>query len=98
VQSPDAAGLAAHWARIIDVPLTHNASGDPTLRFDLGGVRFVSAPAGSAERLAALHIDVADAARTCAAARARGYALEDDGGGAGFVLAGVRCIPRTRPL
>ena len=96
VQSPDATGLAAHWARIIDVPLTHNASGEPTLRFELGAVRFVSAPAGSAERLDALHIEVADAARTCAAARALGYAVENDGAGAGFVLAGVRCIPRAR--
>jgi len=96
LHSPDAAGLAAHWARIIDWPLTHNMAGEPTLRFELGAVRFVSAPAGSAERLAALHIEVADAARTCAAARARGCASEEDARGAGFVLAGVRCVPHTR--
>ncbi len=53
-------------------------------------------PPAAPERLDALHIEVADAARTCAAARACGYALEDDGDGAGFVLAGVRCVPHTR--
>ena len=96
VQSPDAAGLAAHWARIIDLPLTRNAQGEPTLRFDLGAVRFTSAPAGGAERLDALHVDVADAERTCEAARTLGYVIDGRGAGAGFVLAGVRVVPRTQ--
>jgi len=95
-QSADAEGLAAHWARIIDVPLTRNPRGEPTLRFDLGAVRFVSASAGSAERLDTLHIDVADAGRTVAAARAWGCALEGQGADAGFVLAGMRMVPHTR--
>jgi hypothetical protein len=96
VQSADADGLAAHWARLIDAPVARDTQGDPALRFELGAVRFVSAPAGSAERLDAVHIEVADAARTCAAARARGYAVDDHGTAAGFVLAGVRLVPQSR--
>jgi hypothetical protein len=96
VQSPDAEGLAAHWARIIDVPLTLNAPDEPMLRFELGAVRFVSAPAGSAERLDALHIDVLDAARTCAVARDFGCAADGVGADAGFMLAGVRFVAHTR--
>ena len=92
VQSPDADGLAAHWARIIDAPLTRGAHGEPMLCFELGGVRFVSAPPGSAERLDALHLDVADAERCRTAARAIGCAPE----GEGFVLAGVRMVAHTR--
>jgi len=91
VCSPDADGLAAHWARIIDVPLERDADQRPRLRFELGAVRFVTAPAGAPERLDALHIAVADAPRTLAAARAQGCAVEDDG----FVLAGVRMVPHT---
>ena len=96
VQSPDPEGLAAHWARIIDLPVTCNAQHEPTLRFELGAARFVSVPTGSAERLDALHIEVADAERTCAAARALGCASEGQGADRGFVLAGVRWVPRSR--
>jgi hypothetical protein len=96
VQSPDPEGLAAHWARIIDLPVTRNAQHEPTLLFELGAVRFVSVPAGSAERLDALHIEVADAERTCAAARALGCASEGQDADRGFVLAGVRWVPHSR--
>jgi hypothetical protein len=91
VCSPDADGLAAHWARIIDVPLERDAEQCPTLRFELGAVRFVAAPVGTPERLDALHIAVADVPRTIAAAREQGCAAE----GAGFVLCGVRMVPLT---
>jgi len=96
VQSPDPEGLAAHWGRIIDLPVTRNAQHEPTLRFDLGAARFVSVPAGSAERLDALHVEVAAAERTCAAAQAQGCTAEGQGVDRGFVLAGVRWVPRSR--
>jgi Glyoxalase-like domain len=96
VQSPDPECLAAHWARIIDLPLTRSARHEPTLRFELGAARFVSVPAGGAERLDALHIEVADAERTCGAARALGCASEGQDADRGFVLAGVRWVPRSR--
>jgi hypothetical protein len=91
VCSPDAEGLAAHWGSIIDVPLAHDREQHPMLQFELGAVRFVAAPAGTPERLDALHIAVADVPRTLTAARAHGCAVEDDG----FVLAGVRMVPRS---
>jgi hypothetical protein len=96
VQSPDPEGLAAHWARIIDLPVTRNAQHEPTLRFELGAARFVSVPAGNAERLDALHIEVADAESIRAAARALGCTAEGQGGDSGFVLAGVRWVPHAR--
>lgn len=95
VISPSPDNLAAHWARIIDVPLQRDAQGDPVLRFDLGAVRFVAARDGSLERLDALHIDVDDAERVIGAARTAGCATEDAGCERGFVLAGVRFVPHT---
>lgn len=95
VRSPDAEGLATHWSRIIDTPIVRNSRGEATLRFELGSVRFVAAPADSAERLDALHIEVADAQRVRAAAGAWGSAREGAGDDAGFVLAGVRFVPHT---
>ena len=96
VHSPDPDDLAAHWARIIDVPVTHSAQGEPLLRFDLGAVRFVRAPAGAPERLAAVHIDVDDAERVRAHARAVGCAFEGAADASGFVVGGVRLVPRRR--
>jgi len=95
VQSPDAEGLAAHWSRLIQVPIERTSRGEPALRFELGAARFIATPAGSAERLDALHIDVVDAQRTRAAAYALGCTFEGDGDDAGFVLAGVRFVPHT---
>lgn len=94
VQSAAPEDLAAHWARIIDVPVGRNAQSEPRLRFDLGSVRFVRAPAGAPERLDAVHIDVGDTERVCANARAAGCTFEGDADARGFVLAGVRFVPR----
>jgi hypothetical protein len=96
VQSSDTEGLAAHWSRIIDSPVVRNARGQPTLRFDLGSVRFVAAMPDRTERLDALHLEVADAAGVRAAARAWGCPEEDAGEDSGFVLAGARVVPHTR--
>jgi Glyoxalase-like domain len=95
VQSPDAERLAAHWSRLIEVPVERNLHGEPTLRVELGAIRFVAAPAGSAERVDALHIEVADARRSLAVARALGCDTQGPGDDAGFVLAGVRLVPHT---
>ena len=94
--SPEPEALAAHWARIIDTPLVHDAHGDPVLRFDIGSARFMRAAAGHAERLDAVHLDVADAARITAAALRAGCAAEDAHGERGFLLAGVRVVPHTQ--
>jgi len=97
VQSPDPLGLAVHWARLIDVPLAQGAGGEAVLCFELGSVRFVPTSTAGPERIEALHVEVDDAARTLAAARSRGCPLEGGGADAGFVLAGVRWVPHTRP-
>jgi hypothetical protein len=96
VCSPQPDDLAAHWARIIDAPLQRHANGEPTLRFELGSVRFTRTREGSAERLDALHLDVGNAERVMAAARAAGCATEGAALDRGFVLGGVRFVPRTQ--
>lgn len=89
VASPEPAALAAHWARIIDVPLGDDGTGLPALRFDLGAVRFVPALDGR-ETLHTLHLQVADPAAVRLAAAAAGCPAR----GAGFVLAGVCVVPQ----
>lgn len=96
VRSADAEGLAAHWSRIIDWPLQRTATGEPTLRFELGAVRFVAAAAGATERLDVVHLEVADAERSRAVAASLGCPAEGSGSDAGFVLAGVRIVPHAR--
>jgi Glyoxalase-like domain len=96
VQSAEPEALAAHWSRIIDAPLARNAAGEPVLRFDVGGVRFVPAAAGAPERLNALHVDVPDTASVWAAASDAGCAAESDGADRGFMLAGVLFVPSAR--
>lgn len=93
VVSPQPGDLAAHWARIIDVPLQRGADGRPALQFELGAVRFVHAPDDTPERLDALHLDVGDPARVLAAARTHGRPVDEQDGAQGFPLAGVRIVP-----
>ncbi len=88
VESPDPIDLAAHWGRLMDVPVSREPLGQPVLHFDLGGVRFV---AGSVERLIALQVQVSDPAALRAAAAAEG--LPSDTGG--FMLCGVRFVPHA---
>jgi hypothetical protein len=95
VVSPQPDDLAAHWARIIDVPLQRGADGQQALQFELGAVRFVRAPDGTPERLDALHLDVGDPARVLAAARMHGCPVDEPGGAPGFMLAGVRIVPHA---
>ncbi|MBX3619045.1 MAG: VOC family protein [Rhizobacter sp.] len=90
VGSPNPGELAAHWSRVIDVPLGEDAQGRPALSFDLGAARFVD---GEAERLAALQIEVGDPEAVHDAARRQGLAIE----GEGFMLCGVRMQPQKTP-
>ncbi len=90
VTSPDAPGLAAHWARIIDQPLQHQ-EGHPVLRFELGAVRFKQAPAGAAEHLSGLEVEVDDPA----ALLQRGHSLGLTVRGGSVDLCGVSFVPRA---
>ncbi|WP_407177466.1 hypothetical protein [Bradyrhizobium sp. STM 3562] len=82
VQSPDPLGLAAHWGRIIEVPVSRGADGTPELKLPNASFRFVQ---GEAEIMSGLDFRVASVAAVCEAARARGYAVSDSE----FVIGGV---------
>ena len=75
VESPDPAGLAAHWAKIIEVPVGKNASGEPELTFVNSSFRFIKGPK---EVLGGLVFKVGDVAKVKAAAAARGYKVDGD--------------------
>jgi len=81
MQSPDPDGLAEHWGRILDLS-PHKVEGQAELALPNARFRFVS---GEAEIMSGLTFRVADRARVCDAARARGYAVADDS----FLLGGV---------
>ncbi|MGE0223059.1 MAG: hypothetical protein AB7F35_02435 [Acetobacteraceae bacterium] len=72
IESPDPAGLAAHWARIMDVPVSAGAT--PVISLSHGTMVFVS---GKTECLLGLTVRVADAGRCLAAAAQRGLQQED---------------------
>ena len=81
MQSPDPAGLAEHWGRIIGVPVGKSAR-EAGLRLPNASFRFVP---GNSEIMSGLTFRVADVARICDAARANGYAVSDNA----FLLGGV---------
>ncbi|MBV8926721.1 MAG: hypothetical protein JOZ74_15240 [Bradyrhizobium sp.] len=82
MQSPDPAGLAAHWGRIIGVGVTKGADGAPELKLPNATFRFVE---GANEIMSALEFRVRDVAKVRDAAKARGYAVSGDA----FFLGGV---------
>jgi len=89
VRSPDAAGLAAHWGRIMAIEPQPRDDGGWELRFDLGMARIMPAPEGTPERLTTVDVAVPDPGRVLAAAQRRGCPIEGDG----FFLAGVTLRP-----
>jgi hypothetical protein len=82
VESPDPENLAAHWAKIIEVPVGRNANGDPELTFVNNTFSFVKGPA---EVLGGLVFKVNDVEKVKAAAAAKGYEV----GGNSFHMCGV---------
>jgi len=88
IASPDPEGLAAHWSRIIELPLGRQ-DGAPVLLADGCTFAFV---AGDAERVSTLVVAVSDPARALSIAAGRGRAVTADG----FPLAGVDFRLTTR--
>ena len=73
MDSPDPAGLAAHWGKLMEVPVT-SLDGAPCLTLTRGRVVFLP---GEAERMGGLRIAIADPARAVARAEARGLRQAD---------------------
>ena len=82
MQSPEPAGLAEHWGRIVGIPVSKNANGEPELKLPNGPFHFVK---GENEIMSGLTFRVQDVAKVCEAARAKGYAVA----GNSFLLGGV---------
>ena len=82
MESPEPQGLAEHWGRIIEIPVTQNPAGEPELRLPNCSFRFVP---GASELMSGLTFKVGDIAAVRDAARKRGLAVSGDS----FVLGGV---------
>ena len=82
MQSPDPAGLAEHWGRIIGVAVSRTDQGQAQLKLPNCSFRFVR---GENEIMSALEFRVRDVASVRDAARSRGYAVA----GSDFLLGGV---------
>ncbi len=82
MQSPQPQDLAAHWGRIIGVPVSVPQGGTLELKLPNASFRVVR---GEAEIMSGLTFRVANAGKVCEAARARGHAVT----GNEFLLAGV---------
>ena len=91
VLSPDAAGLAAHWAALMGVQATADEQGGQHLPLDFGAVCIRPAPVGTPEHLATLRVAVGDPAAVLAAAAQAGCTVQ----GGCFQLAGVDIEPVT---
>jgi len=89
VETPDPAGLAAHWAAIIQVPAIADRDGAPALRFAEADIRFTPVTNGDGECIGAMTFACADPAGVLQRANARGYAPHSGA----FHLSGVRMRP-----
>jgi hypothetical protein len=87
MQSPEPQALAEHWGRIIEVPVSKNASGEAELKLPNCGFTFVK---GQSEIMSGLTFKVANVAKVLEVARAKGRAVSEnsfDLGGVTFNLA-----------
>jgi hypothetical protein len=82
MQSPDPVGLAEHWGRILQLPVSRAEGGVAELKLPNASFRFVK---GDVEIMSGLDFQVVDPDVICEAARARGY----DVSGYAFQLGGV---------
>jgi hypothetical protein len=82
MQGPQPGDLAAHWGRILDLPVSTGSNGAAELKLPNATFRFVE---GNAEAMTTLDFKVADRTRIAEAAKAEGLELIDDA----FTLAGV---------
>ena len=82
MESPEPEVLAAHWGKIIGLPVSTGNSGEPELKLPNASFRFVD---GTSDIMSGLTFRVADVAKVRDAAKARGCAVSGDS----FALGGV---------
>lgn len=82
MQSPEPAGLAEHWGKIIGVGVSKGTDGMAELKLPNASLRFVK---GDSEIMSALDFRVGDVGKVCGAAKARGYEVD----GNAFFIGGV---------
>jgi len=82
MQSLDPADLAAHWGRILALPVSEGADGNAELKLPNATFRFVQ---GASEAMTALTFKVADVGKVREAAKAQGVSSAPGG----FTIAGV---------
>ncbi len=80
--SPEPEILAAHWGKIIGIPVSTSRNGEPELKLPNASFRFVN---GASDIMSGLTFAVADIAKVRDAAKARGFAVSGDS----FELGGV---------
>jgi hypothetical protein len=77
LQCEDPAKVAARWGEIAQLPVEHNAAGNPLIQLEGSSLRFVADEDGRGEGLGGLDLRVADRPRLLAAARERGCDHDD---------------------
>jgi len=82
MESPEPEVLAAHWGKIIGLPVSTGKSGEPELKLPNASFRFGN---GASDIMSGLTFRVADVAKVRDAAKTRGYAVSGDS----FELGGV---------
>jgi len=82
MESPDPAGLAEHWGKIIGVGVSAGADGAAELKLPNATFRFVKGPA---DVMSGLEFRVGNVVKVCEAAKARGYKVS----GNAFFIGGV---------
>jgi hypothetical protein len=82
MESPEPELLAAHWGRIVGIPVTTNQTGEPELKLPNCSFRFVKGPA---DLMSGLTFRVANVAAVREAAKAKGHTVSGDS----FPLGGV---------
>jgi len=82
MESPEPQGLAAHWGRILEIPVTQNQNGESELKLPNCSFRFVR---GASEIMSGLTFRVGDIAAVREAARKKGRAVTANS----FLLGGV---------
>jgi hypothetical protein len=82
MQSPEPEALAEHWGRIIGIPVSRNAGGEPELKLPNAGFVFVN---GKSDLMSGLTFKVGNVGAVLEAAKSKGCAVAGDG----FDLCGV---------